>query len=44
MVADDTNLFYSETDIHSLFNTVNNKLSNISYWFTCNKLSLNAVY
>ena len=33
MFADDTNLFYSGKDIHSLFNTVNNELSNISHWF-----------
>ena len=31
MFADDTNLFYSGKDIHSLFNTVNNDLSNISH-------------
>ena len=42
MFADNTNLFYSGKDIHSLFNTVNNGLSNISYWFNSNKLSLNA--
>ena len=41
MFADDTNLLYSEKDIHSLFNTVNNELSNISHWFNRNKLSLN---
>ena len=42
MFADDTNLFYSGKDIHSLFNTVNNELSNISHWLHSNKLSLNA--
>ena len=42
MFADETNLFYSGKDIHSLFNTVNNELSNISHWFNSNKLSLNA--
>ena len=41
MFTDDTNLFYSGKDIYSLFNTVNNELSNISYWFVSNKLSLN---
>ena len=40
--ADDTNLFYSGKDIHSLFNTVNNELLNISHWLHSNKLSLNA--
>ena len=42
MFADNTNLFYEWKDIHSLFNTVNNELSNISHWFNSNKLSLNA--
>ena len=40
--ADDTNLFYSGKDIHSLFNNVNNDLSNISHWFNSSKSSLNA--
>ena len=42
MFAEDTNLFYFRKDIHSLFNTVNNELSNIRQWFNSNKLSLNA--
>ena len=42
MSADDTNLFYSGKDIRSLFNTVNNELSNISHWFSSDQLSLNA--
>ena len=42
MFAEDTNLFYLGKDIHSLFNTVNNELSNIRQWFNSNKLSLNA--
>ena len=42
MFADDTNLFYSEKDIHPLFNTVNNESSNISHWLNSKKLSLNA--
>ena len=42
MFADDRNLFYSGKDIHSLFNTVNNDLSNISHWFNSSKSSLNA--
>ena len=42
MFADDINSFYSGKDIHSLFNTVNNELSNISHWFNSNKSSLNA--
>ena len=42
MFGDDTNLFHSGKDIHSLLNTVNNELSNLSHWFNSNKLSLNA--
>ena len=42
MFVDDTNLFYSVKDIHSLFSTVNNEFSNINHWFNSNKLSLNA--
>ena len=38
--ADEKNLFFLRKDIlHSLFNTVNNELSNISYWFNSNKLN-----
>ena len=40
--ADDTNLPYSGKNIHSLFNTIDNELSNISHWFSSLKLSLNA--
>ena len=40
--TDNTNLFYSGKDIHSLFNIVNNELSNISHWFNSNRLSLHA--
>ena len=42
MFADDTNLSYSGKNIHSLFNTIDNELSNISHWFGSHKLSLNA--
>ena len=42
MFADNKNFFDSWKDIQSLFNTVNNELSNITHWFSCNKLSLNA--
>ena len=40
--TDDTNLFYSGKDIHSILNTANNALSNIRHWFNSDKLSLNA--
>ena len=41
MFADDTNLFYSNKNIISLFEVVNKELVNI-VWFQANKLSLNA--
>ena len=41
MHADDTNLFYSNNDIETLFSTVNIELEEISEWFKANKLSLN---
>ena len=43
MFADDTNLFYSEKDITTLFEFVNNELININEWFKANKLSLNNI-
>ena len=42
MLPDDTNLFFSQHDIKTLFDTVNNKLSKIRQWFIANRLSLNA--
>ena len=41
MFADDTNLFYSNKDIKSLYEFVNRELININTWFQTNKLSLN---
>ena len=41
LFADDTNLFYSHTNIRYLFNTVNQELKQINEWFKANKLSLN---
>ena len=41
MYADNTNLFYSNNDIETLFSTVNMGLEKISEWFKANKLSLN---
>ena len=41
MFADDTNLFHSDKNINSLFETVNKELININSWFQANKLSLN---
>ena len=42
MFADDSNLFYSHSNIQKLFSTMNEELSSINKWFTSKKLSLNA--
>ena len=42
MFADDTNLFYSNKDINTLFKIANEELNEISEWFRANKLSINA--
>lgn len=41
LFADDTNVFYSHTDLNSLITTLNSELVKLSCWFKCNKLSLN---
>ena len=41
MFADDTNLFYSHSDLEYLFSVVNNELKTVSLWLKLNKLSLN---
>ena len=41
MYADDTNLFYFNNDIGTLFSTVNTDSEKISEWFKGNELSLN---
>jgi len=42
LFADDTNLFYSDSDILKLFNTLNCELCKLSDCFKANKLSLNS--
>ena len=42
MFSDDTNLFYTHSNIQRLFLTMNEELFGIIQWFTSNKLSLNA--
>ena len=42
MFADDTNLFYSNKDINTLFKIANEELNEINEWFRANKLSINA--
>ena len=41
MFDDDTNLFFSNGNIKTLFATVNHVLEKISLWFIANRLSLN---
>ena len=41
LFADDTNLFCSNNNIRTLFETANQELSQINDWFLANKLSLN---
>ena len=41
MFAEDTNLFFSHSDINILFEKMNKELTNVSNWFNANKLSLN---
>ena len=41
MISDNTNLFYTHRNIHSLFSDVNKELTNINEWIVANKLSLN---
>ena len=42
MFADDTNLFFSNKNITTLFKTVNEELTHVNEWFKVNKLSLNS--
>ena len=42
MFADDTNLFFSNKNIPTLFKTVNEELTHVNEWFKVNKLSLNS--
>ena len=41
MFDDDTNLFFSNSNIKTLFATANHVLEKISLWFIANRLSLN---
>ena len=42
LFADDTNIFYSNSDMSEIENIVNTELCKLSTWFKANKLSLNA--
>ena len=41
LFADDTNFFYSASNIDDVTNVVNNELKQLGLWFRANKLSLN---
>ena len=40
LFADDTTVFYSNSNLDSLYDTVNCELKEVCNWFKCNKLSL----
>ena len=42
LFADDTSLFYADTNLKSLEETVNSKVLKVSDWLNANKLTLNA--
>lgn len=41
LFADDTTAFFSDTDPNRIVNVINQELTKLSLWFSCNKLSLN---
>lgn len=41
LFADDTNIFYSSSDLSGFIDTVNGELAQLAEWFRANKLSLN---
>ena len=42
LFADDTNILYSDSNIHNLISIINHELDRLYRWFSVNKLSLNA--
>ena len=42
LFADDTNILYSDSNIHDLISIINHELDTLYTWFSVNKLSLNA--
>ena len=40
LFADDTTVFYSKSNLDSLYDTVNCELKEVCNWFKCKKLSL----
>ena len=43
LFADDTNILYSDADVHSLISIVNCELVKLYIWFNVNKLSLKQI-
>ena len=41
MFPDDTNIFFSQSDINVLFDKMNEEMTNITNWLNANKLSSN---
>ena len=41
VIADDTNILYSDANVKNLNNVVNTELDKLNTWFIINKLSLN---
>ena len=41
MLGDDTDLFYSNSNINELFENVNKELANVTGWCLANKESIN---
>ena len=41
LFADDTSIFYSHSNPHTLESVINNELKSIEVWLRCNKLSVN---
>ena len=42
LFADDTNILYSDANVHNLISVINYELDKLYTWFSVNKLSLNA--
>ena len=42
LFADDTNILYSDANVHNLISIINHELDKLYTWFSVNKLSLNA--
>ena len=39
--ADDTNVFYSDSELPALVNVINSEMKNLSEWFFANRLTIN---